>query len=70
LNRFYTYLKNDVFELKTRKIDGTDFDEIIKIYELPESNKVLNFISGSKITIPIEAMQNITDISSFGSTLI
>lgn len=45
INRFYAYLKDDLFKLKTRKIDSRDYDEILSISEIPDSNEVISFIT-------------------------
>lgn len=45
INRFYTYLKDDLFKLKTRKIHNRDYDEILSISEVPDYNEVISFIT-------------------------
>ena len=44
VKRFYTYLKQDFLEVTTRKIQGTDYDQILSI---PEDNQGIHFIINS-----------------------
>lgn len=60
--RFYTYLKEDFFILRTRKIENIDRDMVVCVYDIPAPNKVLDFISHSEITLPEEAMQELVII--------
>lgn len=83
LSRFYTYLKQDFFLIKTRKIGGIDYDEILGVRKIPESSQVLNFILNGEATIPEERIPEVVivdgqtflknsqgEISSFGNTTI
>jgi len=56
VNRFYTYLKEDFFVMKTKKIQGVDYDQIIGQYSILQSNQVLDMISTAMVTIPEENM--------------
>ena len=44
VKRFYTYLKQDFLKVTTRKIQGTDYDQILSI---PEDNQGIHFIINS-----------------------
>lgn len=44
VKRFYTYLKQDFLKVKTRKIQGTDYDQILST---PEDNQGIHFIINS-----------------------
>ncbi|GAA4237609.1 hypothetical protein GCM10022291_24860 [Postechiella marina] len=59
LNRFYKYLKQDMFELETKKIDGVDRDMILTEYPIYEPSKTLDFISPAIVTLPEENMTKI-----------
>ncbi|MDR2206420.1 MAG: DEAD/DEAH box helicase family protein [Flavobacteriaceae bacterium] len=56
INRFYTYLKQDFFILKTRKIDRVDYDQILQELPIPEPNQVFNFVQPAEVLLPMEAM--------------
>lgn len=65
---FYTYLKNDFLKTRSRRINNsqinTNVKEILEISNIPDANKVLNFVESSKLLIPEENIP-ILDVSEF-----